>query len=181
MQAQNRKIEKKTGSIFISTRYFAAKNKDMNTRRKFLQQTLLGSLAVGSADRLFDTLDLDDSKAPGTFPVVISTWGPNVKANAAAWKVLSAGGYALDAIEAGIHVPEADPEDTSVGYGGFPDRDGNVTLDACIMDEFGNAGSVCYLQQIKHPISVARRRTSTTAWIAQRRWVSWADALRSLP
>lgn len=134
----------------------------MNTRRKFLQQTLLGSLAVGSADRLFDTLDLDDSKAPGTFPVVISTWGPNVKANAAAWKVLSAGGYALDAIEAGIHVPEADPDDTSVGYGGLPDRDGHVTLDACIMNEKGMAGCVTFLEHIKHPISVARKVMENT-------------------
>jgi isoaspartyl peptidase/L-asparaginase-like protein (Ntn-hydrolase superfamily) len=60
-------------------------------------------------------------------------------------------------VEAGARVPEADPEDTSVGYGGFPDRDGHVTLDACIMDEFGNAGSVSFLQHIMHPISVARR------------------------
>jgi isoaspartyl peptidase/L-asparaginase-like protein (Ntn-hydrolase superfamily) len=63
----------------------------------------------------------------------------------------------LDAVEAGARVPEADPNDTSVGYGGFPDRDGNVTLDACIMDEFGMAGSVCFLQHIMHPVSVARR------------------------
>ncbi|MBP6828890.1 MAG: isoaspartyl peptidase/L-asparaginase, partial [Saprospiraceae bacterium] len=80
-----------------------------------------------------------------------------MKANAAAWEVLSKGGRALDAVEAGVQVPEADPEDTSVGYGGFPDRDGNVTLDACIMDEFGNAGSVSFLQHIMHPISVARQ------------------------
>ncbi|MDH5382509.1 MAG: isoaspartyl peptidase/L-asparaginase, partial [Cyclobacteriaceae bacterium] len=66
-------------------------------------------------------------------PVVISTWN-NVKANAAAWEVLKTGGNALDAVEAGVKVPEADPLDRSVGYGGRPDRDGNVTLDSCIMD-----------------------------------------------
>lgn len=93
----------------------------------------------------------------GAFPVVIATWGPNLKANAAAWEVLSKGGYALDAVEAGVRVPEADPLDTSVGYGGFPDRDGHVTLDACIMDEHGMAGSVSFLEHIMHPISVARR------------------------
>jgi N4-(beta-N-acetylglucosaminyl)-L-asparaginase len=71
--------------------------------------------------------------------------------------VIIKGGSALDAVEAGARVPEADPNDTSVGYGGFPDRDGNVTLDACIMDEFGKAGSVTFLQHIKHPISVARK------------------------
>lgn len=89
--------------------------------------------------------------------MVIATWGPNVTATAAAWEILSEGGRALDAVEAGARVPEANPKDTSVGYGGFPDRDGNVTLDACIMDEFGMAGSVSYLQNIMHPISVARR------------------------
>lgn len=89
-------------------------------------------------------------------PLVVSTWAPNVKANAAAWEVLSKGGRCLDAVEAGVRVPEADPNDTSVGYGGLPDRDGHVTLDACIMDEFGNIGSVMALEHIMHPISVAR-------------------------
>ncbi|MBL7808120.1 MAG: N(4)-(beta-N-acetylglucosaminyl)-L-asparaginase [Saprospiraceae bacterium] len=79
-----------------------------------------------------------------------------MKANAAAWEILSKGGYALDAVEAGVRIPEADPSDTSVGYGGFPDRDGHVTLDACIMDEKGMAGSVSFLQHIMHPISLAR-------------------------
>jgi isoaspartyl peptidase/L-asparaginase-like protein (Ntn-hydrolase superfamily) len=67
------------------------------------------------------------------------------------------GGSALDAVESGARIPETDPADTSVGYGGYPDREGKVTLDACIMDEKGNAGAVTYLQHIKHPISVARR------------------------
>ncbi|MGI9191445.1 MAG: N(4)-(beta-N-acetylglucosaminyl)-L-asparaginase [Chitinophagaceae bacterium] len=88
--------------------------------------------------------------------LVISTWAPNVKANAAAWEVLMAQGTALDAVHTGVQVPESDPEDTSVGYGGFPDRDGNVTLDACIMDHQGNIGSVMALEHILHPISVAR-------------------------
>lgn len=129
----------------------------MNSRRKFLQHTVFGGLAAGTAD--FWAKTLADTVRPdkNAFPAVIATWGPNVKATAAAWEVLSKGGRALDAVEAGARVPEADPEDTSVGYGGFPDRDGNVTLDACIMDEFGNAGSVSFLQHIMHPISVARR------------------------
>ena len=65
-------------------------------------------------------------------------------------------GKALDGVEAGARIPEADPNDTSVGYGGYPDRDGHVTLDACIMDHVGNAGSVTFLEGIMHPISVAR-------------------------
>jgi N4-(beta-N-acetylglucosaminyl)-L-asparaginase len=91
-------------------------------------------------------------------PVVVSTWDFGLHANEAAWKVLSTnGGRSLDAVEQGVRVTEADPRITTVGYGGLPDRDGFVTLDACIMDELGNAGSVAFLQHIKHPISVARK------------------------
>jgi len=89
-------------------------------------------------------------------PVAIATW-PNLEANAAAWKCMQDGGSALDAVEAGARVAEADPRDRTVGYGGRPDREGNVTVDACIMDHTGNCGSVCFLQQIKHPVSVARK------------------------
>ena len=89
-------------------------------------------------------------------PVVISTWD-NKKANAAAWKIISESGSALDAVEAGARIPESDENDQSVGYGGRPDRDGEVTLDACIMDEYGNCGAVTCLKGIKHPISVARK------------------------
>jgi N4-(beta-N-acetylglucosaminyl)-L-asparaginase len=88
--------------------------------------------------------------------VALSTWRFGLKANAEAWSVLSKGGKSLDAVEAGVRVVEADPQERSVGYGGRPDRDGHVTLDACIMDELGNAGSVAFLQHIMHPISVAR-------------------------
>ena len=51
---------------------------------------------------------------------------------------------------------ENDPNERSVGYGGRPDRDGRVTLDACIMDEKANIGSVACLENIKNPVSVAR-------------------------
>ncbi|MDZ7689887.1 MAG: N(4)-(beta-N-acetylglucosaminyl)-L-asparaginase [Balneolaceae bacterium] len=88
--------------------------------------------------------------------MVISTWD-NREANRAAWKVLSNGGRALDAVEAGARVPEADPEDHSVGYGGYPDRTGKVTLDACIMNEEARCGSVAFLQDVMHPVSVARK------------------------
>src|SRR5437867_5990682 len=89
-------------------------------------------------------------------PTVISTWKHGLKANDKAWEVLLAGKPALDAVEQGVMVPEADPEVNSVGYGGIPDEDGKVTLDACIMDSNGNAGSVAALENIMHPISVAR-------------------------
>jgi len=128
----------------------------LNARRSFLKNSLLGGFAAGSAGFWRNVLPAFDQPAPKALPLVIATWGPNLPANAAAWTILSKGGYALDAVEAGVRVPEADPKDSSVGYGGFPDRDGRVTLDACIMDENGLAGSVSFLEHIKHPISVAR-------------------------
>lgn len=128
----------------------------MDSRRQFLKHSFWAALAAGQGDLWFKQFFSAAETDPRNLPVVIATWD-NRKATAAAWEVLSKGGYALDAVETGVHVPEADPNDTSVGYGGFPDRDGNVTLDACIMDERGRAGSVTFLQHIKHPISVARR------------------------
>jgi len=93
---------------------------------------------------------------PGNIPMVISTWNHGYEANEAAWKVLENGGSAVDAVEAGVRIPEADPDNLSVGYGGLPDRDGHVTLDASIMKGNGECGSVTFLEHIKHPISVAR-------------------------
>jgi len=88
--------------------------------------------------------------------VVISTWPHGLAANAAAWKILATGGRALDAVEQGARVVELDPAVNNVGYGGLPDRAGEVTLDACIMDEAGNCGAVACLRHIKNPVSVAR-------------------------
>lgn len=88
-------------------------------------------------------------------PVVVSTWQHGLAANDAAWQILSQGGRALDAVEAGVKVTEAE-DNMSVGYGGLPDREGRVTLDACIMDENGECGAVACLEEIMHPISVAR-------------------------
>ncbi len=123
----------------------------MTTRRKFLQLGTFASLAPVS--KLF--AGLKSTKA--TKPVVVSTWNFGIGANAEAWKILSTGGRSLDAVEAGARVPEGDPKETSVGLGGLPDRDGRVTLDACIMDEFANCGAVACLEHIVHPISVARK------------------------
>ena len=129
----------------------------MTSRRKFLSRSLLGSfaLAVNSSCETSTSTSSDENFT--IRPMAIATWKPNTKAVAAAWKVIEAGGKAIDAVEAGVKVPEADPNDRSVGYGGRPDREGIVTLDACIMNEKGDCGSVCFLQNIKHPISVARK------------------------
>ncbi|MFD3407140.1 N(4)-(beta-N-acetylglucosaminyl)-L-asparaginase [Aquirufa sp. HETE-83D] len=113
-------------------------------RRTFLQtSTLLGASLSATA------------QSKTSEPLIIATW-KNEKATIAGWNKLMETGKALDGVEAGARIPEADPNDTSVGYGGYPDRDGHVTLDACIMDHLGNAGSVTFLEGIMHPISVAR-------------------------
>ena len=63
-------------------------------------------------------------------PVVVSTWQFGLKANEAAWQLLSAGGRALDAVEAGVRVTEADPNNGSVGIGGTPDEIRNRLIDS---------------------------------------------------
>jgi N4-(beta-N-acetylglucosaminyl)-L-asparaginase len=95
-------------------------------------------------------------------PLVISTWIHGLEANKKAWETLEKGGYALDAIENGLKVTEADKSNRSVGIGGMPDNEGHVTLDACIMDEQARCGAVAYLEGIAHPISVARKIMEST-------------------
>jgi N4-(beta-N-acetylglucosaminyl)-L-asparaginase len=123
----------------------------MSTRRKFLINTVIGTTSIAAGCKAAAS-----GKAPVNKPIVLSTWDFGFPANAEAWKTLDKGGRALDAVEAGVKVPEGDPKVQTVGYGGFPDRDGRVTLDACIMDDKYNCGSVMFLEHIRHPISVAR-------------------------
>lgn len=112
-----------------------------------------GALGLGAAATLATT-------AVGAQPddpiAVVSTWDFGKAANAAALARFQAGGTALDAVEAGARVPEADPVNHSVGYGGYPDRDGHVTLDAIIMDDRGGMGAVAALEDVVHAVSVAR-------------------------
>jgi len=139
----------------------------MNNRRYFLKISALGGLLFPWACNPKETAQ---TQAPTTAkgdqrplgPVVISTWDHGLAANAVAWQVLAQGGRVLDAVEAGVKVTEADPKVDSVGYGGLPDRDGRVALDACIMDDNDNCGSVASLEHIMHPISVARRVMEAT-------------------
>ncbi len=135
----------------------------MKTRRKFIKLSALGGAAVFTSSCLAsaneknnDTKESKETKKV-TKPVVIATWKHGVEANAAAWKILEKGGTALDAVETGVRVTESDPNNASVGLGGRPDREGIVTLDACIMDHENNCGSVGFLQDIENPISVARK------------------------
>lgn len=170
----------------------------MTTRRAFLKITAAGGGLL--------TARKVDEWVPPRRPIVLSTWDFGLRANQQAWSILSRGGRALDAVEAGARVVEADPDETSVGFGGLPDRDGNVTLDACIMDEDGNCGSVACLQHIVHPVSVARRVMEKTPHVmlvgegalqfalangftkttlltkqAERRWKEWLKEARYKP
>ena len=134
------------------------------SRRLFLKR---GTLAVSAFSLLGREISYAGNlyNGAGEQPVVISTWEHGLPANEAAWKVLSRGGYSLDAVEAGVRMPEGDPHITTVGYGGIPDADGKVTLDASIMDEKGRAGSVAFLEHIKHPVSVARLVMEQTPYV----------------
>ncbi|MGB1735800.1 MAG: isoaspartyl peptidase/L-asparaginase family protein [Schleiferiaceae bacterium] len=126
------------------------------SRRRFLKNLGLASAGLAikpittTAQTTAKSLPLKDS------PLVISTWIHGMEANAGAWSVLENGGAALDAVQKGVAVTESDMNNRSVGLAGRPDRDGHVTLDACIMDHDSRCGSVAFLEDIQHPIDVAR-------------------------
>ena len=127
----------------------------MYNRRKFLLSSLAASLGI-TLPISAKTLAASPARRSGSGPAIISTWNHGLAANTAAWEKLGEGGSVLDAVEAGVRVSEADPEVTSVGFGGLPDSSGEITLDACIMNPAGDAGAVACLKHILHPISVAR-------------------------
>ncbi|MEP2056181.1 isoaspartyl peptidase/L-asparaginase family protein [Maribacter litoralis] len=128
-------------------------------RRKFLRNS--GTVAAGVISTpLFASFN-EPKEEIGTekeavLPIAICTWNFG-NATAKAWQVLEKGGNALDAVHQGVMVEENDLNNSTVGNGGRPDRDGNVTLDACIMDKDGNCGAVLAMQNIANPISVARK------------------------
>jgi N4-(beta-N-acetylglucosaminyl)-L-asparaginase len=119
----------------------------MTTRRGFL----------GGAAATAGMASLAGAAPAAGGAMIVSTWDFGAAANDAAFARLKAGGSLIDAVEAGGMVPEADPDNHSVGYSGYPDRDGHVTLDAVIMDDAGGVGAVAALEDTVHAISVARR------------------------
>jgi N4-(beta-N-acetylglucosaminyl)-L-asparaginase len=130
-----------------------------SNRRKFLKKSALlgGSMIIAkyAASRIPKPSAASVKKTKKS--IFISTWNHGKAANAKAIEVVNAGGSALDGVEQGAMLVESDPKVSSVGLGGWPDRDGHVTLDACIMNFEGDAGSVCFLEGFEHPISVARK------------------------
>jgi len=128
------------------------------TRREFLGRGLVGLLASAAAPRSADTQTRSTTPATRGAAVLCSRgerWGRPV--NASAWRILAGGGTSLDAVVAGANVVELDPEDTSVGYGGLPNEEGVVQLDASVMSgKLRKSGAVGALERIKTASSVAR-------------------------
>ena len=125
-------------------------------RRTFFKLGIIGAVLGAVKPAKASYLFKESLEERSMEPIVISTWEHGIAANNNAWKVLNNNGRAFDAVEQGVRTTESDMTNRSVGIAGRPDRDGHVTLDACIMDEKSKCGSVAYLEGIKHPISVAR-------------------------
>ena len=140
-------------------------------RRTFIRSTALMGVAGAAAvarssgvrpDEMVQVLQLQDA---ATSPVVACTWDFGEVVPRTAYDILAKNGTLLDAVEQAVWIPEADPNVNSVGRGGYPDRDGHVTLDACIMDGNGNCGSVVFLEKVLHPVSVARAVMERTSHV----------------
>lgn len=127
----------------------------MLNRRKFIQLSALTAPLLAARQSVPSFSDAS------TKPIVVSTWDSGMPVNREAWKILGKDGRALDAVEAGAMYIENEIN-CCVGLGGYPDRDGIVTLDSCIMDEHANCGGVAGIERIKHPVSVARKVMETT-------------------
>lgn len=128
----------------------------MSQRRKFIKQSLMGSALFLPGMATSYAKSSGQVTLAGEKPLILSTWNHGVPANADAWAKLNETGSILDAVEAGVRNTELDLTNLSVGLQGLPDREGITTLDASIMTGDGACGSVAFVRQIKHPISLAR-------------------------
>ncbi len=135
----------------------------MIDRRRFLQLPVAGIPLIMLEKAAGQKPELT-SPTKSARPVVLSTWDAGITANNGAWPILQKGGRALDAVEAAGRASEDEPS-CCVGLAAWPDRDGHVTLDSCIMDGNGDCGAVSFLERIKHPVSVARKVMETTPHI----------------
>ena len=125
-------------------------------RRRFLRLGIAGTVAAALPwDRsIAEALPTPTPMVGGA--VVLSTWDHGLAANQKAWDVLQKNGSVLDAVVEGVAAVESDLSNRSVGQGGYPDRDGHVTLDACVQDHEGHAGGVAFVEHFEHPIHIAR-------------------------
>lgn len=127
------------------------------SRRRFVNSTIgagAGILIIPSAAGYGSQV-----KGIAARPMIITSHTNETGRNAmvAGWEILKNGGTAVEAVEKAANIIEVDPEDTSVGYGGLPNENGVVQLDASFMDgKTYSAGAVACLENIKNPASVAR-------------------------
>jgi len=138
--------------------------KQQITRRRFVAVSGIGALAVPSLASALAQNPQILVKSPAK-PVVISSANGNISKNAAgqtcvakAFAMLTGGADVLDAVIAGVNILEEDPEDSSVGFGGLPNADGVVQLDAAVMHgPLRKAGAVGCLEGVRTPSLVARK------------------------
>src|ERR1051325_5885892 len=127
--------------------------KSKMNRRDFVRSSALLGVAAG----LTEPASLPAfSQAKGSRPVVVAS-ANGLRATRKAMEMLHAGADTLDAVIAGVNIVEDDPKDMSVGYGGLPNEEGDVELDASVMHgPTKRAGSVASLRNIKNPSKVAK-------------------------
>jgi isoaspartyl peptidase/L-asparaginase-like protein (Ntn-hydrolase superfamily) len=128
------------------------------TRRQFFRDAAAVAAVASAVGTKAGAAEPAPPPPGAPVPTVIATWDYGLELVTAAQKALVAKKDLLDALEAGVNVVENDPKVMSVGYGGLPNEDGVVQLDAAIMDgRTHKVGSVAAIERIKNPISVARK------------------------
>ena len=130
----------------------------MIDRRKFIKTMSMLGLSIPAMARSVSKKSENSSLVKHN-PIIVCSrgekWGKKVLKPG--WSILKKNGSLLDAVEQSANITELDPEDGSVGFGGLPNENGVVQLDASIM--YGpthNCGSVAAIEGIKTPSSVAR-------------------------
>jgi N4-(beta-N-acetylglucosaminyl)-L-asparaginase len=125
-------------------------------RRNFIIKSTKAGVALSLGATLIACVEKPNSPMTGKKqPIAICTWA-FVDANAAAGKALDQGIKALDAAIKGVAIEEENLKNTTVGKGGAPDREGNVTLDACVMDSNGDCGAVVCVENITNVAALAK-------------------------
>lgn len=135
-------------------------------RRKFIHNTALTGAGIATGVAIIsckeeaiqqpETADTSAETLVRPTYISISTWNTE-SANSTSGQLLAQGKPALDAIIEGVAIEEANEKNTTVGIGATPDREGNVTLDACVMSPEGNYGAVLAVENIVHVAALARK------------------------
>jgi len=135
------------------------------TRRDFIKAGSLAGVGAALSPAFAQSSLHAGPLSPDFRPIVISS-ANGIHATAKAMSMIKEGADALDAVVAGVNLVENDPDDMSVGYGGLPNEDGVVELDAsCMHGPTGRGGAVGALRNIKNPSKVAKLVLERTAHV----------------